>query len=51
MGDTDNPNEVELTWRRTNNTYFDTLKDCCHVYITALTFSSSFLTMAATCGT
>ena len=32
MGDTDNPNEVELTWRRTNNTYFDTLKDCCHVY-------------------
>ena len=32
MGDTDNPNEVELMWRRTNNTYFDTLKDCCHVY-------------------
>ena len=32
MGHTDNPNEVELTWRRTNNTYFDTLKDCCHVY-------------------
>ena len=31
MGDTDNPNEVVLTWRRTNNTYFDTLKDCCHV--------------------
>ena len=32
MGDADNPNEVVLTWRRTNNTYFDTLKDCCHVY-------------------
>ena len=32
MGDTDNPNKVVLTWRRTNNTYFDTLKDCCHVY-------------------
>ena len=32
MGDTDNPNEVVLTWRRTNTTYFDTLKDCCHVY-------------------
>ena len=32
VGDTDNPNEVELTWRRTNSTYFDTLKDCCHVY-------------------
>ena len=25
LGDTDNPNEVELTWRRTNSTYFDTL--------------------------
>ena len=32
MGDTDNPNEVVLTWKRTNSTYFDTLKDCCHVY-------------------
>ncbi len=32
MGDIDNPNEVELTWRRTNSTYFDTLNDCCHVY-------------------
>ena len=32
MGDKDNPNEVVLTWRRTNSTYFDTLKDCCHVY-------------------
>ena len=32
MGDTDNPNEVVLTWKRTNATYFDTLEDCCHVY-------------------
>ena len=32
MGDKDNPNEVVLTWKRTNATYFDTLKDCCHVY-------------------
>ena len=32
MGDKDNPNEVVLTWRRTNSTYFDTLNDCCHVY-------------------
>ena len=32
MGDADNPNEVVLTWKRTNTTYFDTLKDCCHVY-------------------
>ena len=32
MGDTDNPNEVVLTWKRTNTTYYDSLKDCCHVY-------------------
>ena len=32
MGDTDNPNEVVLTWKRTSTTYFETLKDCCHVY-------------------
>ena len=32
MGNKDNPNEVELTWKRTNTTYYDTLKDCCHVY-------------------
>lgn len=32
MGDNDNPNEVVLTWKCTNTTYFDTLKDCCHVY-------------------
>lgn len=32
MGDADNPNEIVLTWKRTNTTYFDTLNDCCHVY-------------------
>ena len=32
MGNKDNPNEVELTWKRTNTTCYDTLKDCCHVY-------------------
>lgn len=32
MGDKDNPNEVVLTWKRTNTTYFDALEDCCHVY-------------------
>ena len=31
LGDTDNPNEVVLTWKRTNTGYFDTLQDCCHV--------------------
>ena len=32
MGNKDNPNEVVLAWKRTNTTYFDTIKDCCHVY-------------------
>ena len=32
LGDTDNPNEVVLTWKRTNTGYFDTLQGCCHVY-------------------
>ena len=32
LGDTDNPNEVVLTWKRTNTGYYDTLQDCCHVY-------------------
>lgn len=31
LGDSDNPNEVVLTWKRTNTGYFDTLQDCCHV--------------------
>ena len=31
-GDSGNPNEVELTWKRTNTDYYDTLRDCCHVY-------------------
>lgn len=31
-GDNGNPNEVELTWKRTNTEYFDTLEDCCHFY-------------------
>ena len=32
LGDTDNSNEVVLTWKRTNTSYYDTLQDCCHVY-------------------
>ena len=32
LGDSDNPNEVVLTWKRTNTGYFDTLQGCCHVY-------------------
>ena len=32
LGDTDNPNEVVLIWKRTNTSYYDSLVDCCHVY-------------------
>lgn len=32
IGDSGNPNEVVLTWKRTNTAYYDTLKDDCHVY-------------------
>lgn len=32
LGDTDNPNEVVLIWKRTNTSYYDTLQDCCHLY-------------------
>ena len=42
LGDTDNPNEVVLTWKRTNTTYFDTLKDCCHVYVYAIDLLKQF---------
>ena len=42
MGDKDNPNEVVLTWKRTNTTYFDTLKDCCHVYTYGLDILKQF---------
>ena len=32
LGDEGNPNEATLTWKRSNSSYYDTLKDCCHVY-------------------
>ena len=41
-GDSSNPNEVTLTWSRTNTDYFDTLKDCCHVYTYALDLTKEF---------
>ena len=42
MGDTDNPNKVKLTWKRTNTTYYDTLEDCCHVYVYAIDLIKQF---------
>lgn len=41
-GDSGNPNEVELTWKRTNTEYYDTLKDCCHVYTYGLDLTKQF---------
>lgn len=32
LGSTGNDNDVALTWKRTNATYYDTLTDCCHVF-------------------
>ena len=41
-GDSGNPNEVELTWKRTNTNYYDTLKDCCHVYTYGIDLTKEF---------
>ena len=41
-GDGGNPNEVVLEWRRTNTAYYDTLKDCCHLYTYGLELTKSF---------
>ena len=41
-GDSGNPNEVVLEWRRTNTAYYDTLKDCCHLYVYGIEVSKRF---------
>ena len=41
-GDSGNPNEVKLTWKRTNTDYYDTLKDCCHVYTYGIYLTKEF---------
>ena len=41
-GDRDNPNRVKLTWKRTNTTYYNTLEDCCHVYVYAIDLIKQF---------
>ena len=41
-GDSGNPNEVELTWKRTNTDYYDSLKDCCHVYTYGIDLTKEF---------
>lgn len=42
IGDAGNPNEVTLEWRRTNNDYYDTLTDDCHVYTYGLDLAKKF---------
>ena len=41
-GDSGNPNEVALTWKRINTDYYDTLKDCCHVYTYGIDLTKEF---------
>ena len=41
-GDRNNPNKVKLTWKRTNTTYYDTLEDCCPVYVYAIDLIKQF---------
>ena len=41
-GDDGNPNEVTLEWRRTNTAYYDTLRDCCHLYTYGIQLNKRF---------
>lgn len=41
-GDNGNKNEVVLTWKRSNDKYFDTLIDDCHIYTYAINVAKTF---------
>ncbi len=41
-GDKGNTNNVVLTWKRTNGSYYDTLVDDCHVYVFGLDLTKKF---------
>lgn len=41
-GDNGNENNVVLTWKRSNDTYFDTLIDDCHIYTYAINVAKTF---------
>lgn len=41
-GDNGNKNEVVLTWKRTNGTYYDTLIDDAHIYTYATNITKTF---------
>ena len=42
LGDEGNPNDAELTWRRTSDSYYDTLEDSCVVYTYGLQLNKLF---------
>ena len=42
LGDTGNPNEVTLTWKRSNTTFYDTLTDDAAVYSFGLDVTKNF---------
>lgn len=42
FGDTGNPNDVVLTWRRSNQEHYDTLVDDCHVYTYGIDLTKYF---------
>lgn len=42
FGDSGNPNEVILTWKRTSSSYYDTLNDDCHVYTYGIDLTKTF---------
>lgn len=41
-GDAGNPNDVVLTWKRSNTNYYDTLVDDCHVYVYGIDMTKQF---------
>ena len=41
-GDSGNENNVVLTWKRSNDKYFDTLIDDCHIYTYAINVAKTF---------
>ena len=41
-GDSGNPNDVTLIWKRTNTEYYDTLTDDCHVYTYGIDLTKEF---------
>ena len=49
-GDSGNPNEVTLEWRRTNTAYYDTLRDCCHLYVYGIEVTKRFSDNAGSYG-